>query len=245
MGKLSWRKTYIEKEKIPVHIAIIPDGNGRWAKRRGMPRMFGHRVGSDNLKKIVKQSSELGLKYLSVYAFSTENWSRPESEVNALMDLLIEYLKNAEKELSGTGIKLKVIGNRQELTEKLQTEIIRVEKLTENNKGMVLVFALNYGGRYEIMNSLQIIIKNLKDGKIKYKDVDENYFQNNLYTCNIPDPDIIIRTSGEQRLSNFLLWQSAYSELFFPKVLWPDFGREHFIKIIKEYQKRKRRFGGI
>ncbi len=245
MRKLSWRKTHIEKDKMPVHIAIIPDGNGRWAKKRGMPRMYGHRAGSNNLKEIVKQSSELDIKYLTVYVFSTENWSRPESEVNALMELLLEYLKNAEKELSGTAIKLKIIGDRQGLPEELQTEIIRVEELTKNNEGMMLVFALNYGGRYEIIHAAQSIIQNVIDGKIEYANINERVFKNNLYTYDIPDPDIVIRTSGEQRISNFLLWQSAYSEFFFPDVLWPDFGREHFIKVIREYQQRRRRFGGI
>jgi undecaprenyl diphosphate synthase len=239
------RKIHIDRDRVPVHIAIIPDGNGRWAKKRGMPRAYGHRAGSNKLKEIVRLSSELGIKYLTLYAFSTENWSRPKDEVNALMELLVEYLGNAERELDGTGIRLLVIGERQELSPELQSEIERVEGITRCNTGLVLILALNYGGRREIVNAIRSIIDGVKAGKAGYDNPDEKILEENLYTYGIPEPDLIIRTSGEQRLSNFLLWQTAYSEFIFPDVLWPDFGSKDFIKAISEYQHRKRRFGGI
>lgn len=235
----------IDKSKLPVHIAIIPDGNGRWAKRRGLPRTMGHKAGSENIKKIVKLCNNIGIKYLTVYAFSTENWSRPKSEVDALMSLLLEYLRNAEKELSGANIRINVIGNIAGLPSELQKEIPRVEELTRKNTGLNLVMALNYGGRKEILCAVKSIVKSVANGDIKMEDIDEEVVSEHLYTKDIPDPDLIIRTSGEKRSSNFLLWQSAYSEFWFSEVLWPDFNEKHLLQALEDYQSRKRRFGGI
>lgn len=235
----------IDKSKLPVHIAIIPDGNGRWAKRRGLPRTMGHKVGSENIKKIVKLCNNIGIKYLTVYAFSTENWSRPKSEVDALMSLLLEYLRNAEKELSGANIRINVIGNIAGLPSELQKEIPRVEELTRKNTGLNLVMALNYGGRKEILCAVKSIVKSVANGDIKMEDINEGVVSEHLYTKDIPDPDLIIRTSGEKRSSNFLLWQSAYSEFWFSEVLWPDFNEKHLLQALEDYQSRKRRFGGI
>ncbi len=230
---------------IPGHIAIIPDGNGRWAKRRGLPRSAGHRAGSRNLKNIVKYCDGIGVRYLTVYTFSTENWSRPGSEIEALMDLLYEYLKNAGKELEGTGIRVKTIGDTKGLPGKLREEIPRVEKLTENRKGLTLVFALNYGGRDEIVRAMRQIARKVEDGQMSSDDICKKTITDYLYTAGIPEPDLIIRTSGEMRTSNFLLWQAAYSEYWFSKVLWPDFSKRHIDEAIETYQKRNRRYGGI
>jgi len=235
----------IDLSKLPVHVAIIPDGNGRWAKKRGLPRTVGHRYGSENMRKIVEFCSELGIKYLTFYVFSTENWSRPKEEVDALMDLLLEYLGNAEKELAGSNIRIRVIGNINGLPEKFHEEIPRVERMTAGNTGLNLIMAINYGGRDEILSAVKSIAKDCRDGSISIDDINQNIFSQRLYTGDIPDPDLVIRTSGEQRSSNFLLWQSAYSEYCFLDVLWPDFSKENMIYAIGEYQKRNRRFGGI
>ncbi|MCR4434603.1 MAG: isoprenyl transferase [Clostridiales bacterium] len=238
-------ETGMDSRNIPQHVAIIVDGNGRWANRRGMPRNYGHREGSKNLKKIVKICSEIGVRYLTVYAFSTENWKRPKTEVDALMALLLEYLKNADVELEGENIKIRVIGEKKELSEEIKKEIHKVEESTKNNSGLTLTIALNYGGRDEIVSAVRAIGREIKKGVINPEDIDEKYISQRLYTADIPDPDLIIRTSGEKRISNFLLWQSAYSELWYSDVLWPDFRREHLIQAIRDYQKRNRRYGGI
>lgn len=239
------RLKQIDTSKLPVHIAIIPDGNGRWAKKRGIPRTIGHKAGSERIKRIVKFCADLGIKYLTVYAFSTENWLRPKNEVDTLMALLLEYLKNAEKELSGSNVRIRVIGDINGLPDELQKEIPRVEKFTSVNTGLNLIIALNYGGRRELLYAVKNIVKSVQIGEIKIDEVNEETVSNNLYTKDIPDPDLIIRTSGEKRSSNFLLWQSAYSEFCFPDVLWPDFNEKHMLEALKEYMKRNRRFGGI
>ncbi len=230
---------------VPSHIAIIPDGNGRWAKKRNLPRNVGHRAGSNTLKKIVTYCDKIGVKYLTIFAFSTENWSRPKEEVDGLMTLLLNYLKNAEEELKGTEVRIRTIGDIKRLPKEFSTEIPRVERLTRNKKGLNLVFALNYGGRDEITQAIKHISKDVREKNIKEEDINEQLIGRYLYTKDIPEPDLIIRTSGESRISNFLLWQSAYSELLFLDVLWPDFSEEDMADAIRDYMKRHRRFGGI
>jgi undecaprenyl diphosphate synthase len=235
----------IDKNKLPEHIAIIPDGNGRWARKRGLPRSAGHREGANVLKKIVKHCSKLGLKYISVYTFSTENWKRPAQEVEALMALLLEFLKNAEKELDGTGVKIKVIGDVTRLSNELQKEIERVESITIDNKGLCLLIALNYGGRDEIVNAVKNIVKLYDDRKIQIDGITEKIISSLLYTSDIPDPDLLIRTSGEKRSSNFLVWQLAYTEFWYTDKLWPEMRLSDIDKAILEFQNRNRRFGGV
>ncbi len=233
----------IDLKNIPQHIAIIMDGNGRWAKKRGLSRSMGHREGSRTLKKIVEACYELGVKYLTVFAFSTENWSRPKEEVNQLLDLLLEYLRNAEKELKGKNVRIKVIGDRKRLPDEIRTEIDRVEKNTSHISGLDFIIALNYGGRQEIVDAVSSLADDIKEGRIE--EVNEEAIVRRLYTNGIPDPDLLIRTSGEMRISNFLIWQCSYSEFFFCDVLWPDFKESHLREAILSYQGRQRRFGGV
>lgn len=235
----------IDKNNLPEHIAIIMDGNGRWARKRGLSRNIGHRQGSINLKKISAFCDDLGIKYLTVFAFSTENWNRPKKEVDTLMSLMLEYMKNAEKELGGRGIQIKVIGNVKGLNEEIQQQIKRVDDLTKDNEGIVLNIAINYGSRDEIIRTVKKISSDIKDGLISEDQIDDDMISNNLFTKDVPDPDLLIRTSGEMRISNFLLWQLAYAELWFTDVLWPDFKGDHILMAIHEYQKRNRRYGGI
>ncbi len=245
-GRKSKRKgKEIDKNRLPVHIAIIPDGNGRWATRRGMPRSAGHREGANNLKNIVKYCNNLGVTYVTFYAFSTENWSRPKEEVDALMSLLLEFLKNADKELEGSNIRIKVIGDISRLSKELQTEIKRVVESTKVNTGLNLVFALNYGGRDEIVNAVRRIAQDVQGGRLRPEDIDEETFSRRLYTSEMPDPELLIRTSGEKRSSNFLLWQSAYTEFWYTDKLWPDFTEKDMEEAIIDFQNRNRRFGGI
>ncbi len=231
--------------KIPEHIAIIPDGNGRWAKKRGLPRSVGHREGSMTLKRVVIYCSEIGVKHLTVYAFSTENWTRPKNEVDALMGLLLEFLRNAERELDGSNVRIKVIGDVAGLPGELQSEIARVEKLTSVNNGLQLNMALNYGSRLELTKAAKEIARMVKANKLKIDDIDERHIEGCLYTVGIPDPDLLIRTSGEQRISNYLLWQCAYTEFWFTNELWPDVREEHIAEAIAAFGNRSRRFGGI
>ncbi len=238
--------TLFDKSKqIPVHIAIFMDGNGRWAAKRGLPRSAGHREGANNLKRTVKECSTLGIKYLTAYAFSTENWSRPKDEVDSLMSLLLEFLKNADKELSGQNIRITVIGDTQGLSQEIRNEIARVMGNTSRNTGLTLVIALNYGSRSEIANAAARIARDVKQGRINPEDINEKVFSDYLYTAGIPDPDLVIRPSGEQRLSNFLLWQSSYAEFWYSDILWPDFSKNDLFKALGEFQIRNRRFGGL
>lgn len=235
----------IDLKNLPAHIAIVLDGNGRWAKKKGIPRAVGHREGAQVLKRIVFYCEKIGIKFLTVYAFSTENWKRPKEEVEALMKLLKEFLSNADKELGKKNIKIKILGDISALPTQIQDEIIRVEKSTERNSGLVFNVALNYGSRVEIINAVKKLSTEVANGRIKVNDITEELFANYLYTKTIPNPDLLIRTSGEYRLSNFLLWQMAYTELWFDDVLWPDFREEHLLKAIQDFQNRERRFGGI
>jgi len=235
----------MEKKNLPVHIAIFMDGNGRWALKRGLPRSAGHREGANNLKKIVRYSDEIGIKYLTVYAFSTENWTRPKDEVIALMSLLLEFLKNADREIAGKNIKIKIIGDSNGLTDEIKKEIIRVTENTKGNNGLTLVIALNYGSRSEIVEMVRRIAIDVKKGGLKTDAINEQLVSDYLYTAGIPDPDLVIRPSGENRLSNFLLWQSSYAEFWYSNILWPDFSKNDLLNAIEEYQKRNRRYGGV
>jgi undecaprenyl diphosphate synthase len=241
-----WRKQYqIDMFRLPRHIAVIMDGNGRWARRRGLPRTAGHSAGADVLKTIVKECNRIGISYITVYAFSTENWKRPKEEVDYLMGLLLDYLRNAEKNLAGENVVIRVLGARDGLSQEIQEQIIKTENFTKDNTGIVMNIALNYGGREEITNAVKNLINDVKTGKLESADVNEEAICSRLYTENIPDPDLIIRTSGEQRLSNFLLWQCAYSEFWFTNKNWPSFRIQDLKKAIYDYQKRTRRFGGV
>lgn len=232
----------INKENLPQHIAIIMDGNGRWAKQRGMPRLFGHRHGVKTVREIAEASAELGIKYLTLYAFSTENWSRPELEVKGLMSLLVETLKIELNALKKNKIRLRAIGDLSQLPEKTQQALLMgMDETTENNR-MDLILALNYSSRWEIMLAVNQIAKESKSGSLQLP-LDEAGFSNYLSTRGIPDPELMIRTSGEYRISNFLLWQSAYTEFHFTSVFWPDFTKQHLYQAILDYQGRQRRFG--
>lgn len=235
----------LDTSNIPVHIGIIMDGNGRWAKKRGLPRSAGHRAGAKVLEQITRDAGNLGVKFLTVYAFSTENWKRPKEEVDALMKLLVEYLDDYKRLIGDEDIRVKIIGSKEGLSEELINKIDIVEKATEDNSAITLNIALNYGSRDEIVKSVRKIAKMVSDGMINYEDVDEKLISDNLYTNYMPDPDFIIRPSGEKRLSNFLLWQSAYSEFWYSNINWPDFTRDDLIRAIIDFQNRNRRFGGV
>ena len=243
--KYSFLSKKIDKKKIPEHIAIIMDGNGRWATKRGLPRSFGHNKGVTVLKEIVRASKNLGCKVLTVYAFSTENWSRPTKEVDFLINLFGEVLKNEIKDLHQESIKIKFIGDLSPFPENLKKIIDSSETLTENNNSFLLNICLNYGGRQEIVNVAKELALKSFSGEIKPSEINEELFNSELLTQGIMDPELLIRTSGEKRISNFLLWQLAYSELYISEVLWPDFNEVEFLKAIIDYQSRNRRFGGI
>jgi len=228
-------------ERLPSHIAVIMDGNGRWAKRRFLPRVMGHRAGVKSVRNVVTTSAKLGIKYLTLYAFSTENWSRPKEEVNALMKLLNEYLKKETDELKKNNIKLKVIGRISELPVSCQKAIEAATENTSNSTGTTLVLAINYGGRAEIIDSVNKILTNEKS----VKSINEEMLRKNFYLPELPDVDLLIRTSGEERISNFLIWQSAYSELYITARLWPEIRAIDFLNSIYHYIKRERRFGGV
>lgn len=235
----------LDKQRIPQHIAIIMDGNGRWAKSKGMPRAFGHRAGAETLRDIVKTASEIGIKVLTAYAFSTENWKRPASEVDLLMSLLSDYLDNEINELHENDVKIQFIGIIDGLSPSLQQKIANAEQQTQNNQGLILNLAVNYGGRAEITRAMRLIAQQVADGKLKPSDIDDQTIHNYLYTNDLPDPDLLIRPSGDLRISNFLLWQLAYTEFWFTGVNWPDFKPQHLIDAIIEFQRRDRRFGGL
>ena len=232
-------------EKIPTHVAIIMDGNGRWAKKRNMPRVKGHYEGMQTVKKITKYASKLGIKYLTLYAFSTENWARPKEEVNYLMDLPEKMFTSFMPELMENNVKVEVIGVVEKLPESTRKAVEDAIEQTKNNTGLKLIFALNYGSKDEIVTAVKRIAQGAANNEYKVEEIDEQLISDNLFTKDTPDPDLLIRTSGEQRISNFLLWQIAYSEFIFTKVAWPDFVEEEFYKALLEYRSRDRRFGGL
>ena len=231
--------------EIPDHVAIILDGNGRWAKKRLMPRNYGHAQGSKAVEQICEDAWHLGIKYLTVYAFSTENWKRPQKEVDALMKLLRSYLKDCIKRTTKNNMRVRVIGDKTGLSEDIQKAVEELERISAANTGLNFTIAINYGSRDEMRRAMVCMTKDVEEGKLKSEDVTEELFNSYLDTWDIPDPDLLIRTSGEQRLSNFLLWQLAYTEFLFMEVLWPDFNRDELVRAIRQYNGRERRFGGI
>ncbi|MEC7173863.1 MAG: isoprenyl transferase [Bacteroidota bacterium] len=231
------------KNDMPKHLAIIMDGNGRWAERKGKNRIHGHSYGVKAVKETVEEVAQLNIKYLTLYAFSTENWNRPQEEIGVLMKLLVNTLRTELEKLLENRIKLNVIGNIQELPDIVQNELEHVVEQTKNNSEMTLTLALSYGGREELANALKQLAYKVKDDLISPENIDQSIINEHLYTQNLPDVDLLIRTSGEKRISNFLLWQIAYAELYFSKALWPDFTKKHLHKALISYQKRERRFG--
>ena len=227
---------------LPRHIAIIMDGNGRWAKKRNLPRVEGHRAGSESVREVVETCARIGIKYLTLYAFSKENWKRPRSEISTLWRLLEDYLKKDYKVLEENQLRLKVIGQREALPATVRRELARVENLTKDYDRMTIVLALNYGGRAEIVEAVKKIVH---DNNTEINTLDEDQFSRYLFTAEIPDPDLLIRTSGEMRVSNFLLWQIAYSEIWITPEYWPDFRKKHLLQALVDYQRRERRFGDI
>lgn len=230
---------------IPQHIAIILDGNGRWAAKKGMPRNYGHTQGAKTVEKICEDAYKLGVKYLTVYAFSTENWNRPKSEVDALMKLLRNYMKTCTKTASKNNMRVTVIGDKSALDEDLQKGIANLEESSKDNDGLNFQVAINYGARDEMIRAMKLLIADKEENKLTIDDIDEKLFEKYLDTKDIPDPDLLIRTSGELRLSNFLLWQLAYAEFYITDVLWPDFTKEELVKAIEQYNSRDRRYGGV
>ncbi len=236
-------KDKIDLNKLPTHIAIIMDGNGRWAKQKGKIRVFGHQHGVKSVRDAAESCAELGVKYLTLYAFSTENWNRPKLEINALMELLVSTINKETKTLNDNDIKLEAIGDLKSLPSSCYRELMNAIEKTKNNKRMTLVLALSYSSRMELVEAMKSIAKDVAAGKINADEIDENTIIQNIYTKDIPDPELLIRTSGEHRISNFLLWQSAYTELYFTDTLWPDFGKEKLYEAIIDFQSRERRFG--
>lgn len=230
---------------LPRHIAIIMDGNGRWAQKRGLPRSAGHKAGADAVERIVRACVELEIPVLTVYAFSTENWKRPATEVSLLMQLLLDYLQRKVKIMAEQNIKICFLGERDNLPEKVKTAIIRTETFTKENTGLVFNIALNYGGQQEILHGVKEVAKAVVAGECTIEDINQALFSGYLYTKGLPEVDLMIRTSGEQRISNFLLWQMAYAELYFTETYWPDFDKEALLAAIAAYSKRERRLGGL
>lgn len=243
-GKLSGKKE-TTKRVLPRHIAIIMDGNGRWAKKRSLPRSAGHSAGASNFRKIARYCNKIGIEYLTVYAFSTENWKRPKEEVEAIMNLFRDYLKEALSDFKEENIKTRFIGDTSVLADDLQELIKEAEEASAKATGMTLNIAINYGGRAELAMAVKKLCNDTVSGKLKPEDITEDTISQCLYTANQPDPDLIIRPSGERRISNFLLWQSAYSEFWYSDVLWPDFTKEQLELAIDDFNKRGRRFGGL
>lgn len=233
----------LDKDKLPMHLAIIMDGNGRWAQKRLLNRVLGHRKGIDAVRRVVRLCRNIGIPYLTLYAFSYENWNRPSREVSALMKLLESYLLKELPEMMENSIKLTAIGRLDLLPPSAKKTLQRCVKETENNKGMVLNLALSYGGRTEIIDAVRRVADDLKAGRVKAEEITEESFSDYLYTAGMPDPDFLVRTSGEMRVSNFLLWQIAYSEIYVTDTLWPDFGEDDLINALLDFQKRERRFG--
>ena len=234
-----------EEKKIPAHVAIILDGNGRWAKAKGMPRNYGHMQGAKAVEDILVVARDMGIKYLTVYAFSTENWSRPEAEVSALMTILRNYLKTSIKKSMKNNVRCRVIGERKALSEDIQEAISELEQATAGNTGLTFTIAINYGSRDEIRRAVKKIAEKVKDGEINPEDITEEMISRNLDTDFLPDPDLMIRTCNEQRISNFLLWQCAYTEFYYTPVAWPDFDKEQLQMAVDSYGTRNRKFGGL
>lgn len=235
----------IDMTRVPKHVAIIMDGNGRWAKQRKLPRSMGHKAGVETIRRVLTEAHKLGIEFITLYAFSTENWKRPKDEVEALMKLLVQYLSEEIEELHKNGVVLRLLGDIEILPESVKETINKSIELTKNNTGIVLNVAFNYGGRDEIIKAVKDIVNDVKNGEVEINNINEDVFSNYLYTKNSPDPDLIIRPSGEQRISNFLLWQCAYSEFWYSNVNWPDFTGEDLQRAIYDYQNRDRRFGGV
>ena len=235
--------THIDTNKLPNHVAIIMDGNGRWAKQKGLMRVIGHENGTKAVRQVVEASAEIGIKHLTLYAFSTENWKRPKLEVQTLMKLLVKSLKREIKTLQDNNIKLSAIGALDDLPKKAYSELLEVIDKTKDNDHMTLTLALSYGSREELVNTIKKVASNVKNNIISIENIDESIINKHLYTQNLPDVDLLIRTSGEQRISNFLLWQIAYAELYFTDILWPDFTKEDLCRALIDYQNRERRFG--
>lgn len=235
------KENTLDMDKIPKHIAIIMDGNGRWAKKRGIARTMGHKAGAETIRVVLKECNSLGVKYLTLYAFSTENWKRPKDEVSAIMRLLVEFLKKEVRSLNNSNVKITTIGDLTKIPVFCQEELASAKEVTKNNTGVVLNLAFNYGGRDEIIRA----VKKCIDDNVSSETLTEEFFENYLDTKGMPDPDIIIRPSGEQRISNYLLWQCAYSEFWYSNINWPDFTQEDLREAIFDYQNRDRRFGGV
>lgn len=245
-GSTSKNKTFdTEGLKVPVSLGVIMDGNGRWAKKRLLPRSAGHRAGAENLKELCRNCGNYGVKYLTVYAFSTENWSRPQGEVDQLMKLFVEFFDRYDPELAEEGIRVRFTGDIEHLPENIQKVCREGEERSKDRPKMQLIVAFNYGGRREIVHSMQNIAKDIKEGRLQPEDITEDTISSNMYLPDVPDPELIIRPSGEMRLSNFLLWESAYSEFWVSDTLWPDFGYEDLTQAFRDYAKRDRRFGGL
>lgn len=234
-----------EELKMPAHVAIILDGNGRWAKSKGMPRNYGHVQGAKTVETICEEAYRMGIKYLTVYAFSTENWNRPQDEVDALMKLLRNYMKNCLKTAEKNRMCVRVLGEKSKLDEDIRTRIAELEEATKDNDGLHFQIAINYGGRDELTRAMRRIAAEVKSGSLDEADINEECISNHLDTAGIPEPDLLIRTCNEQRISNFLLWQLAYTEFYFTPVAWPDFSKEELVKAVKAYNHRDRRYGGL
>ena len=233
------------KNTLPQHVAVIMDGNGRWAKQHGLPRIEGHRRGADSAREIIRAAGELGIKYLTLYAFSAENWNRPKDEVDALMKYLVHYLKTETSELNKNNVRLEVIGQIYRLPENVQEHLRKSMHTLAKNNGLTLIMALSYGSRIEIVEAARSIATKVKEGKLDPADINERVVSENLWTRHFPDPDVLIRTSGEMRVSNFLLWQISYAELVITPTLWPDFRKAQFYSALEDYARRHRRFGGV
>lgn len=234
----------IDQDKLPKHVAVIMDGNGRWAKQKGISRLRGHEKGADAVREVVRASRQIGIPWLTLYAFSEENWKRPKQEVQGLMKLLKRFLKKEMKEMQENGIKLQTIGRFRKLPNDTQKALLDGIEKTASNNDMVLTLALSYGGRQEILDAIKHISEKIQSGRITGEDISEQLVASCLYTAGMPDPDLLIRTSGEYRVSNFLLWQIAYTEIYITPTLWPDMGKNEFLAAISDFQKRERRFGG-
>jgi undecaprenyl diphosphate synthase len=234
----------VDRSRLPEHVAIIMDGNGRWAQSQGLPRIAGHQAGMKSVKRVIKTANDLGIKVLTLYAFSTENWSRPQKEIEALMALLCRYLKIEVKNLSKQNVQIRFMGRIYQLHELVQRELVKAIEETSRNSGLILNIALNYSGRADIVDAVSRLAADICDKKIQVDEINEIMFQGYLSTADLPEVDLLIRTSGEIRISNFLLWEIAYTELWITSVYWPEFNRKHFYQALVDYQKRKRRFGG-